>query len=160
MKNNTQYAHLQRKNNSINTKLIHNQIQSKNYTFKYYKKYSSLIIKEYKQHKSLFKASQIIGIDYNIVINWYVQGQLNNPKFRGFYLLINEINQNSNTKSETKNPTQIEQKPEIPEDKYVLSEYGDGWSYKTYIDGEKIFIISNELETLKKKIKKKQFPLD
>ena len=43
---------------------------------------------------------------------------------------------------------------------YIISEYGDGWSYKTYIDGEKIFIISNELETLKMKVRNKRLPLD
>ena len=43
---------------------------------------------------------------------------------------------------------------------YIISQYGDGWSYKTFIDGEKIFLISNDLDNLKKKVKAKRLPLD
>ena len=48
----------------------------------------------------------------------------------------------------------------IEEKDYIIAQYGDGWSYKTHVDGEKVFIISNELKTLKEKVKAKHLPLD
>ena len=84
-------------------------------------------------------------------MNWYVQGQLGNPKFRGFYLIIRNINDNAKDSS-----FQIS---DLDGD-YLISEYGDGWSYKTFVNGEKIFLIANELDDLKKKVKAKHLPLD
>ncbi|WP_405306371.1 hypothetical protein [Methanobrevibacter sp.] len=99
-----------------------------------------------------------MGISQLEILNWYVQGIMENPKFRGFSLAINEINKN-----EMKFSCEEVVSDEIrldDEGDYMISEYGDGWSYKTYIDGEKIFIISDDLETLKKKVKDKCLPLD
>ena len=38
--------------------------------------------------------------------------------------------------------------------------YGDGWSYKSYVNGEKIFLIVNELDDLKNKVKSKNLSID
>ena len=151
---------LQARSNSLKFRLVHEQLKYGNYSFEYFMKYSKLILNEYKHHKSLFKASSVVGVDYKIVRHWYVQGQLNNPRFRGFYLSINEYNNDSGSAGEIKDDVEIEENVNGIEGEYVISQYGDGWSYKTYVDGEKIFLISADLKTLKKKVKDKHLPLD
>lgn len=76
---------------------------------------------------------------------------MGNPLFRGFYLAINDINNNEDNEKLPPAREKIIQENIPEEGEYQISRYGDGWSYRTYIDGEKIFIISNELETLKRK---------
>lgn len=153
---------LQQRNNSLKSILIHEQIKYDNYSFDYFQKYSS-ILREYRKHKSLYKSSLIVGINYEDVMNWYIQGQLNNPIFKEFSTSINKINEGNvekdNSNNENEECHQILNK-DIGEGTYKISQYGDGWSYKTFIDGEKIFIISNDLENLKKKVKSKHLPLD
>ena len=58
------------------------------------------------------------------------------------------------------NDFQDDLKDDSCEGSFEISQYGDGWSYKTFRDGEKIFIISNDLETLKNKVRTKHLPLD
>lgn len=149
---------LQKRNNSLKFQLRHNQLKHGTYPFNYSRKYILAVLNQYKIHKSFFKVSSIVGISQLEILNWYVQGIMENPKFRGFSLAINEINKN-----EMKFSCEEVVSDEIrldDEGDYMISEYGDGWSYKTYIDGEKIFIISDDLETLKKKVKDKRLPLD
>lgn len=146
----------------LNSKLIHQQFKSGQIPLKFFKKYSLLIIEEYNQSKSLFKASQRIGIDFDVVMSWYVGGQRGIPQFRAFYLVIEDINKNlksDDVVGEVKLKQEKINVEEFPND-YIISQYGDGWSYKTYVDGEKIFIISNELDTLKQKIKNQNLPIE
>ena len=144
---------LQKRNALLKFKLIHEQLNFQNYSFHFIKKYSLLIINEYKKHNSLFKSSLNVGIDFNIVFDWYVQGLSGNSQFRKFFLAINDIGILDDSESEIKSEGETELE-------YMISQYGDGWSYKTFIDGEKIFIIANELDDLKKKVKLKHLPLD
>ena len=160
MDNKNVLYNLQQRSNHLKSRLTHEQLMHDNFSFGYFKKYSNLILNEYRKHKSLFKASQIVGIDYNTVMDWYVQGQLNNPRFRGFYLLINEINNGKDAEDEIEEDVEVDENVENFDEGYIISEYGDGWSYKTYIDGEKIFLISNDLKTLKKKVRDRHLPLD
>ena len=99
-----------------------------------------------------------VGLDYNTVLDWYVQGLFGNSQFRDFFLAINGIGILKDSESEIKND-ENEAVSEL-EGEYVISQYGDGWSYKTYIGGEMIFIIANELDDLKRKVKLKHLPLD
>lgn len=154
---------LQERNNSLQSKLIHDQLKYGTYHFGYFKKYLS-VISEYKKLKSFFKVSNVLNISQNEMINWYIEGQMGNIQFRSFYLAIEGINKGKIVFA-NENGTEVEEEiaPEnlVNEEKdYVISHYGDGWSYKTFIDGEKIFIISNELKTLKDKVKSKNLPLD
>jgi hypothetical protein len=151
---------LQERNDSLKSRLAREQLRHENYSFEYYKKYSLRVLNEYKKHKSLFKASSIVGIDYGVVMNWYFQGQLNNPVFRGFYLLVNEYNGNETIEDEIQTFIEVDENVKEADGEYVIAPYGDGWCYKVYVDGEKIFIISNELETLKEKVRKRNLPLD
>ncbi len=144
---------LQKRNDLLRLKLIHEQLKFQNYSFHFIKKYSLLLINEYKKHNSLFKSSLNVGLDYNVVLNWYVQGLLGNSTFRQFFLAITDIGILDDSESEIKSEGETEWE-------YMISQYGDGWSYKTFINGEKIFIIANELDDLKRKVKLKHLPLD
>lgn len=151
---------LEKRNNFLKSRLLHEQLKYGNYSFKYFNKHSQLILNEYLHHKSLFKSSLNTGINYNDVCNWFIQGQLGNPMFKDFYKAISNIN-NIQNHDEDLNETIEEIPVENPiEGEYEISQYGDGWSYKTFIDGEKIFIISNDLKKLKDKVKSKHLPLD
>ena len=88
-----------------------------------------------------------------MVFEWFIQGQLGNSKFRGFYLAVKNIT------GDVQKDNYSNSMVELDED-YVISQYGDGWSYKAYRDGEKIFIIANEIDDLKNKIKSKNLPID
>lgn len=154
---------LQKRNDGLKSKLLKEQLKYNNYSFEYFKKYSNLIINEYKQDKSLLKAALNIGIDQQDVLNWYIQGQLGNPIFRSFYLTIEKINNNEKPQNPNVEDNEMSQETSAEntlDGEFIISQYGDGWSYKTFINGEKIFIISNNLDDLKKKIKSKHLPLD
>ena len=149
---------LQRRKNSLKFLLKHDQLKHGTYSFDYSRKYILTVLNLYKIYGSFFKASSIVGLAQNEIMKWYIQGQLGNPKFRGFFLAINEINRSKDKKIDEE--VIPEGETNLNEDDYVISEYGDGWSYKTYVGGEKIFIISDDLETLKRKVKDRHLPLD
>lgn len=155
---------LQNRAYSLKSKLIHEQIRHGTYHFGYFKKFL-LVINEYKKHHSFFKVSSVVDVSQQELIRWYVQGQLGNPRFRGFYLAIKDIDNAKAMEDPINDDSQDcdENAPESiahDEKDYIISQYGDGWSYKTFIDGEKIFLISNDLDNLKKKVKAKRLPLD
>ncbi len=155
---------LQIRINSLKSKLFHEQLKWGQYSFECQRKYMGLILNEYKKTSSLVKSAEIMGIDYGIIFKWYFEGLSGNPNYRGFYLAVRDILDLSTESSPIEtNVESIESAPvnnALDEGEYVISQYGDGWSYKTYVDGEKIFIISNELETLKAKVKDKRLPID
>ena len=69
-----------------------------------------------------------------------------------FYLAINQLN--------GFNPIEII--PEIKEIKndYEISEFEDAWSYTTEVDGEKVSIVSGDLEHLKNIVRSRNLPLN
>lgn len=159
--NNTALESLEKRNDYLKSELLHQQLKYGKIPLNYYKKYCLIIINEYKKCRSIYKSASNVGIEQKVVMDWYIQGQLKNQVFRSFYLTIKNINQ----KTENNHPADDEiASPDEPviefEGDYVISQYGDGWSYKTYLDGEKIFIISDELESLKKKVKDKHLPIE
>ncbi|MBR4446969.1 hypothetical protein [Methanobrevibacter sp.] len=154
---------LQERNNLLQSKLIHDQLKYGTYHFGYFKN-CLVIISEYKKFRSFFKVSTVLDISQNEMINWYIKGQMGNSKFRSFYLAINGIN-NRKIIDAVEDGAGIDEEIVsgniVNEEKdYAISQYGDGWSYRTFIDGKKIFIISNELRTLKDKVKSEHLPLD
>ena len=163
---------LQKRNDGLKSRLLHEQLKFGNYSFSYYDKYSGKILREFNQTHSLVKSASNVGIDYKHVLNWYFQGQMGNKLFRDFYLSIKNANNNvGKSESETREvnvniaskipvPDEIPPKDILPEGEYLISQYGTGWSYKTFIDGEKIFLISDDLERLKEKVKSQRLPLD
>lgn len=148
---------LQKRSGALKFKLIHEQLNCGNYTFNSFNRQMSRILNEYLKYKSIFKAASIVGIDLKIVIKWYLQGQMGNPQFRLFYLRINHIN---DRKSFEDNAPSEENFTQEPVEDFVIDRYGDGWSYKTFVGGEKIFIISDDLNHLKRKVKSRNLPLN
>lgn len=153
---------LQKRNNSLKSRLLHEQLKHGNYHFKNFKKESLQVLSEYKYHKSIFKAASVAGVNHRTAIKWFIQGQLGNPQFRNFYCGISRINANSKVNVSYDNPMLEEITPERDDfhEDYKISQYGDGWSYTTYVDDKKIFVISDELETLKKKVIDQNLPLN
>jgi hypothetical protein len=150
---------LQKRNNFLKSRLIHEQLKSGNYLSEHFKKYQFEVLNEYKTHKSFFKVASIVGLTQKEIMDWYIQGQCGNPKFRGFFLAINDIN-DGNAREVEVEPAGVSDPQQCSDGEYMISQYGDGWSYKTYVNGEKIFIISDELENLKRKVKDRHLPLD
>ena len=156
---------LGKRNAFLKSKLLHERMRHGEIPLTYSKKYSLDVLNGYKESRSIFKSADIVGINPNVAINWYVQGQLGNPHFRGFYLLIQHINDSSEFKVNADSSKEVAQE-EISEGvfdvegDYAISEYGDGWSYKAFIDGEKVFLISDDLSKLKKKVRDRNLPLD
>ena len=154
---------LQNRNYSLKSKLIHEQLRHGTYHFGYSKKFL-LVLSEYKKLHSFFKVSSVVDVSQKELIKWYVQGQLGDPKFRAFYLAIKDIGNAKDMEDQIHDDSQDDENAleSIVHDEkdYIISQYGDGWSYKTFIDGEKIFLISNDLDNLKKKVKAKRLPLD
>ena len=153
---------LQKRNNSLKSRLLHEQLKCGSYSFKNFKRESLKLLEEYKHHESIFKAASNAGINYNIAIKWFIQGQLGNPQFRDFYLGIYRINNSKEDVSFEPPAITPEVVPQLDETDgdYKISQYGTGWSYTAYVGGEKIFIISDELDTLKKKIHDRNLPLN
>ena len=160
MEKNIALNKLQKRNNSLKSQLIHDQLKVGSYHFGYFKKFL-LVINEYKKSHSFFKVSSAVDISHQEMVNWYIRGQQGDPKFRSFYLAINAVNNLNDVDSDEEIVLEDDADEGIIEEKdYIIAQYGDGWSYKTHIDGEKVFIISNELKTLKEKVKAKHLPLD
>ena len=148
---------LQDRNNGLKFHLAHEQLNCGSYPFNSFRREMSHILNEYSNHKSLFKAASTVGISLKMVLKWYIQGQRGNPQFRIFYLRINHINARQSIET---SGCQIEEIPQEPNEDYKISRYGDGWSYTTYVGDEKVFIISNDLDTLKDKVRSRNHPID
>ena len=167
---------LQRRNNILKSKLLHDKLKYGTFQFNTFKKDLLLVLNSYKTHKSLIKAADIVGVDKNLVIDWFVEGQLGNPQFRGFYLVISQIGR-FEPKTIFSNVKEVVS-PEVDEDwiggfeevvspevdevvkKYTISEYLNSCVYTAEIDDEKISIISRDLDTLKQVVKSKNLPID
>ena len=142
---------LQERNNNLKSKLLHEQLKYGNYKFKNFKNDSLLVLDAYRKHKSIFKAASAVGVERNLVLKWFIQGQFGNPQFRDLYFGIRRINGFE--------PMELSEVEEVKKD-YVLSEFGDAWCYTTYVDGEKISIISSDLDNLKDKVQAMDLPFN
>lgn len=149
---------LEKRNNFLKSLLLHEQLKCGVVPLNYLEKYFLNIISEYKVCGSLLKSADNVGINQKLVMDWYIQGQLKNPIFRGFYLAV--TNFNAGFENDDMYSTGENVDGEVIEGDYEISAYGDGWSYRTYVGGEKIFIISDDRETLEKKVKNRNLPLD
>ena len=152
---------LQKRNDSLKSKLFREQLKYGNYSFGYFEKYAKLLLNDYKQTGSLLKSSLNVGLGQLDALNWYVQGQMGNELFRQFSLEIDGINNIAVPKEKIVEEATREIFSETSSDgDYTISQYGDGWSYKTFNNGEKIFLISSDLDKLKDKVKSRHLPLD
>lgn len=159
---------LQRRNNILKSKLLHDKLKHGTFQFNTFKRELLLVLNSYKTHKSLIKASKTVGLDKNLPVEWFIEGQLGNPQFRGFYLAISQMDrfepQTSSSKVEEIVSPEVEEvvSPDVEEDvkNYTISEYVNSCVYTTEIDGEKISIVSRDLDTLKQLVRSKNLPID
>ena len=93
---------LSKQTNVVKSQLRHDQLKNGTYFYNSFKKEISLILHAYKTQKSIYKAASSVGVDGVVAMNWYSEGMLGNPIFRGFYLGINEINNAPEPKVEDK----------------------------------------------------------
>ena len=145
---------LQKRNNSLKSKLRHEQLKYRNYPFKKFKYGLALVLDAYKTHKSIFKAASSVGIDKNIAMKWFIQGMNGDPEFRDFYLTINKIN---GFKPQVLKGDGIQ--VEETKKEYDIVQIADSWVYTTHVDGEKVSIISGDSDQLKQKVKDRNLPL-
>ena len=145
---------LQERNNSLKSKLRHEQLKYGTYSFNKYKDESLLVLDAYEKHKSIFKAASSVGLDRDVVMKWFMRGMNGDPKFRPFYLSINNINGVS-----TRSHEDILREVEEIDKMYEITSFEDAWVYTTEADGEKISIISGDLDNLRQKVKARNLPL-
>ncbi|WP_406536313.1 hypothetical protein [Methanobrevibacter sp.] len=143
---------LQERNDNLKSKLLHEQLKYGNYKFRNFRSESLLVLGAYRKYKSIFKAASAVGINRNLVIKWFIQGQFGNPHYRDFYLGIQRINGFE--------PIEVPDEVEEVKKDYILSEFDDAWTYTTFVDGKKISIISGNLDNLKAKIQAKDLPFN
>lgn len=146
---------LQKRNNSLKSKLRHKQLKYGIYPFKKLNKNQLKVLNAYKSNKSLCKAASSLGMDKHTVMDWYIWGMCGNPNFRQFYLAVAHINGDSTRSHEDI----VSQVGEIKkEDK--ISKIGNAWVYTTQIDDKKISVMSGDLDNLKQRINSQNLSSD
>ena len=145
-------ANLQKRNNVLKSKLLHEKLRHGNYQFNSSKKESLLVLNAYKTYKSLSLSAESVGVDKKLAIKWFIQGFSGNPQFRGFYLAISQMNEFK--------PRNISHESEDVAKNYKISEFLNSCTYTTEIDGKKVSIISRDLDTLKQVVRSKNLPID
>ena len=140
---------MERANNSLKSKLLHEQLKHSSYRFIHLKKEMMLVLNEHNIHKSLAKAAFNVGVDLRLVMKWFIEGQKGNPDFKNFYLTI--------MKSNGLNfDLDYDKTLEIPE--YEIKSVDGSWIYTASVDGEKVSVISSDYEQLKMRISEKNLP--
>ena len=145
---------LQKRNNSLKSKLRHEQLKYGTYSFSKFKSELLLVLDAYRNHKSIFKAASSVGVDKDMAMRWFIQGMNGDSEFRDYYLTINRINGFTPQSHED-----ILSHVEETKKEYDISAFEDAWVYTTYVDGEKISIISGDLDQLRQKVKSRNLPL-
>lgn len=145
---------LQKRNNSLKSKLRHQQLKYGTYSFNKVNKELLLVLDAYKNHKSIFKAASSVGVNKDMAIKCFIQGMDSNSEFRDYYLTINRINGFVPESHENMHSDVGKTKNE-----YNISASGDAWVYTTCVDGENISIISCNLDQLRHKVKSRGLPL-
>ncbi|WP_405268357.1 hypothetical protein [Methanobrevibacter sp.] len=148
------FYNLEKRLNSLKSMLRHEQLKYGMYSFRKFKKELLLVLDAYKTHKSIFKAASSVGVDKNMAMNWFIQGLEGDPEFRDFYLSISKING-----FEPQSHDDIISQVEEIKNAYDILAFEDSWVYTTHVDGEKVSIISGDLDQLKEKVKSKNLPL-
>ena len=145
----TRLSNLEKRNNGLKSLLLRDQLKHGSYSYKRLEDKILLILNEYKINKSLTMAAFNNGFNPNLVLKWFVEGQKGNPNFKIFYEGIKRIN----------NFEPNDEDLEFKDDDYEIEYVGGSWVYTTYVDGEKIAVISSNLKHLKEKVSNKNLPI-
>lgn len=143
-----QLINLEKASNQLKSKLLHEQLKYGNYSYKNLEKEILLILNEYKINGSITKSASNLGLSRTVAIKWYIEGQKGNSKFKLLSSGIKNINNRGNMV-----------KDEVAVKDYELVNSDGSWIYSTFVEGEKISIISSDLEHLKERIIEKNLPL-
>lgn len=147
------FYNLENRMNSLKSKLRHEQLKYGVYPFNKFKSELSLVLDAYRTHKSIFKAASSVGVDKDLAMKWFIQGMAGDPEFREYFLTINRINGFKLEIPEEDIPKDEEKKA------YDISQSGNAWVYTTDLNGEKLSIISSDLEQLRRKVMDRNLPL-
>ena len=159
-------SNLEKRNNGLKSLLLHDQLKHDNYSYKHLENKILLILNEYKINKSLTMSAFNNGINPNLALKWFVEGQKGNPNFEIFYQGIKRINSFG---FDGKDLESIDEGHEIESDgkdlkvanpDYEIEYVGGSWVYRTYTDGNRISIISSDLKHLKEKVSNRNLPLN
>lgn len=145
---------LEKRLNLLKSKLRHEQLKHGTYPFRKSKDELLLVLDAYRTHNSIFKAASSVGIDGNVAMKCFFRGMSGDPEFRDFYLAISEINGFRPESHED-----ILSKVDEIRKSYDISSFDGSWVYTTCVDGEKISIISGNLDNLRQKVKARNLPL-
>ena len=140
---------LEKRNNKLKSLLIHDQLKYGSYPFKSLEGKMLQILLEYKSNKSLIKSAKAVGIDSTLAIKWFIRGQRGDSNFKILYSGINKINNWSAPEEEI-----------VLKKDYEIKQVGGSWIYTTYVDDEKISVISSDFDNLKEKVSNKNLPFD
>ena len=141
---------LEKRNNKLKYLLLHDQLKYGSYSYKHLEDKILLILNEYKVNKSIALAAFNNGINPNLAVKWFVEGQRGNPNFEIFYSGIKRINNWNRDEKDLKI---------VDEKDYEIEHIGNSWIYKTYVDGKKLSVISSDLNHLEEKVLSKGLPL-
>ena len=144
---------LENRMNSLKSKLRHEQLKYGVYPFNKFKGELLLVLDAYRTHKSIFKAASSVGVDKDIAMKWFVQGMAGDSEFREYFLTINRINGFKTDIPQEAIPKAEEKKA------YDISQSGNAWIYTTDLNGEKLSIISGDLDQLMQKVRDRNLPL-
>lgn len=159
-------SNLEKRNNGLKSLLLHDQLKHDNYSYKHLENKILLILNEYKINRSLTMSAFNKGINPDLALKWFVEGQKGNPNFEIFYQGIKRIN---SFESYGKNLEGIDEGYEIESDgkdlkaahsNYEIEYTGGSWVYRTCLDGNRISIISSDLKHLKEKVSNRNLPLN
>ena len=140
---------LESANDSLKSKLVHEQLKCSNYSYIHLKKQIRMVLNEYQKHKSILKAASETGVDLKLVIKWFIEGQKGNPHFRNFYLAIMK-NRGFDFDWESCGPLEVKD--------YNIESVGNSWIYATDVGGERISIVSSDYERLKERVRERGLP--
>ena len=149
---------LEKRNNRLKSLLLHEQLKYGNYSYKHLEEKILLILNEYKNNNSLVKSAKIAGINSDLAVKWFVEGQKGNSNFKILYSGIKRFNGFEFLEEEM--DSLVEDEIDVPLEKdYKIEHIGNSWVYTTDVDGNKLSIISSDLDHLKEKISDKNLPL-
>ena len=143
----TRLNNLEKANNNLKSRLLHEQLKCGNYSFKNLEKELSLVLDAYNVHKSIVLAASSVGIDGEIALKWFFEGLRGNILFKNFYLAVS---------GKGRDAKQVE---DIEAPEYEIRSVGDAWIYTAFVDGEKVSVISSDLDSLNERVKRKNLPL-
>ena len=159
-------SNLEKRNNGLKSLLLHDQLKHDNYSYKHLENKILLILNEYQINKSLTMSAFNNGINPDLALKWFVEGQKGNPKFEIFYQGIKRINSFG---FDGKDLESMGEAHEIESDgkdlevnipDYEIESFGDSWIYRTYLDGNRISVISSDLKHLKEKVSNRNLPIN